>query len=126
MKWNHKLNLQKCLEDARNEYTTLLSESDIDPNQMDEAESNFNQSLADEGYDSSWMIAQELAQFTPIHTTSFDEHEDKSRYFGAIVIIEDKQKGKSLVLDGNHRFNTVINKYPKMQIFVIRIEGFLP
>ena len=85
-----------------------------------------NQALADEDYDASWISAQELAQYKPIHTTSFDEHDDETRYFGAIIIIEDKLNAKTLVLDGNHRYNTVLSQYPNMQVFRIIIQGFLP
>lgn len=65
---------------------------------------------------------------TPLHTCLYDIEDGipEKAYNGVIIIVRDPSSNKTLIIDGNHRFNTLKTHDPDQELFMIEIEGTLP
>lgn len=72
-------------------------------------------------------IAEEMIEFTPLHSSmySLDEKIPEKIYSGLIVVVEDYKLKTNIIIDGNHRRNTLIKYAPNQDVVVILVQGDL-
>lgn len=66
---------------------------------------------------------------TPLHSCEYDLETDnipERAYSGLIIIVKDSIKNTTLIIDGNHRFNTFQKHCPNQKVLTYTIYGSLP
>lgn len=116
MKWKINKNFQKCLSDAFDTFTDFLG--DIENVDIDLLEDNFSSLVNDEDFEIKYLKAKDI-NFNTIHDYVLDDGDDL--FYGVIVVVN-CQGFDHIVLDGNHRLNTLKIKSPKTEVPVILIE----
>lgn len=119
MKWNNNKGFNECLKGAVDTYLEYLSQSDKSLEQIDSDESYFLELVKNEEYLEEWITAADF-NYKTIHSYQYDDVNDPKLLEGAIVVV--KENGESLVMDGNHRINTLKEKSPNTLVYVIIFE----
>lgn len=119
MKMNPDKNRDYCLDTAYETFTDLLSQREISEDEMDELEEQFLDIMRNEEYEEKWIEAGSFP-YTPLHTNQYEDINDFNLFAGVIVVL--KEGDKSVILDGNHRVNTLKEHYPDTQVLTIIIE----
>lgn len=106
---------------ARDTYSQLLEESDMDPEEVEELIQSLETKIAKEDFREELVNILNF-DYTLLHPY-FHEGDEFIPYGVVVVMISE---GKSLVLDGNHRVNTLKHRGDTTEFPVIIISGVLP
>lgn len=117
MKWKQE-GIKKCLNQAIDTFTDLLAEDGRD--EVFELEQDFVDLVANEQFDIEDISFDSIGEIRTVHTATFENPAEAGLFYGALVILKTK-KGQ-ILLDGNHRYNTLKESGKILKVCVIFIE----
>lgn len=106
------------LTEAFETYTSLLAEWDLDEDEMTFNEDKFKE-LAQKA-EVFFLSLEDVLKFRRMHEYAYED--DKNPFQGVIVVIQN-ESGRNLVIDGNHRLNTLAQNQESRQVPIIIIRG---
>lgn len=123
----------ECLQEAVNTYIQLLCEAntgDLTPEQielLDRAGDKLEYNIHNGEYEKIDCLAKDLHIYNPLHSSEYclKDGVPDQLYSGCIVIVEDFKLKKFLIIDGNHRTNTLLKYQPEQPVRVILVQGDL-
>lgn len=120
--WNKSKNYERCIIQALETYHQILMDSNIGSDENDEHYNYLYTKLKNQ----NWVeetISIDNFPYRLIHGARVSPEE--SCHYGVIVVLID-QEGQGLVLDGNHRINTLKELQDPSFFPIIKVKGFLP
>lgn len=122
--WNSKLKVDHCLIEAFDTYTSLLSEDEsLTDDQLLEHEDHVRYELFENTPEIIEVNLSDLESVKKVHSSEYSEDYD---LYGVVVILENSQ-GEQLILDGNHRINSLLKSKTKdIKIPVCKVKGYIP
>lgn len=126
-----KEGIDKCFLEAFNTYISYLTEQaeylGIDDDVVEDAINDLNYQLVKaHSYEEIFMKAKELHEFKTLHPFEYDLADGIPEQINKGAIVVAKTEHKTLILDGNHRRNTLINHCPDQIVLVIIVNCFIP
>lgn len=130
----HKKNhYSECIQEAMNTYFQLVAEVNeygLSAEQIENLniiQDRLEHNLNSGEYEVIECLAEELDKYKPLHSSVYapDDGVPERIYSGYIVVVEDYSLKDNLVIDGNHRRNTLINSQPKQPVAVLIVQGDL-
>jgi len=118
IKWN-PYRLKDCLIQATETFTDLLSNQEDSSEELFSLEHDFVDHISSENYIYEEISFENLNDLKTIHTQTLEELGLDS-FYGALVILKTK-KGR-ILLDGNHRFNSLKGKNYTGKVWIVEIE----
>ena len=122
--WNSKLKVDHCFLEAFDTYTSLLSEDEsLTDDQLLEYEDHVRYELFENTPEIIEVNLSDLESAKKVHSSEYSEDYD---LYGVVVILENSQ-GEQLILDGNHRINSLLKSKTKdIKIPVCKLKGYIP
>lgn len=125
-------NFTNCLTEAAStitEYWVDNLSTDLSINEIEVFVNEINSQLVH--YDENDFELTKIINITatPLHTCEYDVENEllpEKAYSGLIVIVKDPDSNKTLIIDGNHRFNTFQKLCPHQQVYSYFVYGKLP
>jgi len=123
--------IEKCFIEAFNTYEDYIIEHaedlDIGDEAIEDAMGDLHYKLVEAHvYEEILMKAKDLHEFTPLHTLEYDLSDGIPENINKGAIIVARTENKTLIIDGNHRRNTLINHCPEQTVLVIIVDCFIP
>jgi hypothetical protein len=125
-------NFLSCLTEASStitEYWVDNLSTDLSINDIEVYVNEINDQLIN--YDENDFELTKISELnaTPLHTCEYDLENEllpEKAYYGLIIIVKDSESNKTLIIDGNHRYNTFQKLCPNQQVYVYIVYGQLP
>lgn len=120
MKWNQFKDLNRCFENAIETFEDVLyNDSSLTDEDIKERLDHFKYKIKNEEYLDFFEKVEDLDNIKPLHSCYVEP--EKLNPYGAIVLFQNKFKER-IVLDGNHRYNTLMNFELNIKAYVIIID----
>lgn len=121
MTWDIK-DKEKNIIEAYESYSSVLKDQGLEKSEIEEFENSFRENA--ELAEIEWIDSSELSNYKPIHDGCFSKFNSKKNT-GIIVIAEDCDMDRNLILDGNHRVNTILKEKIKVKVPVLKVIATL-
>ena len=123
MKWKMNSSFEYFLSQAIDTYTDLLSQTEKTDDEMDQIESLFMEKIRNEEFEEVYLPIKELHSFKRLHDYKKEDVEMEEVAQGLIVVLNTGKE--KIVLDGNHRINTLNDCHPDLKALVVIIDNDL-
>lgn len=121
--WKKDLHFERCLIQALETYQQILMESSLSSDENDHYYHDVYMKLKNKKWKELNLNIDNF-NYKLIHKVNLILAETSPRY-GVIIVLE-SENGKTLVLDGNHRINTLNELQDPVEFPVLLISGYLP
>lgn len=119
------MNIETCCEEAYSTYEQLLSKSGLSSEKYSQYLIQFEKSLYLAKEQIEHVLVSELIPYV-LHPYEYkDLQEMNENLIGGVIIVVSNNRGRKLIIDGNHRVNSLKND-PQAKLATIEIKAYVP
>lgn len=118
----------KAINEGFSTLEELLCESDRDFEETDGYIENFRMMILTNRYTEHVIAIGDLEKAEKVHPYTYDTDNGipEKAYSAPIITIKRPSDGRTIIIDGNHKFNTFYNQDPSQEVSVLEFEFDFP